>query len=181
MKQKQYLENHPENMVLKYFYHNFEDIVKKVSKKGNQFGIVNLMDFHGNIEIMLFSDKLEQLADMDLDEPIAFKAKITHTEMFTRIGVTKIMTLKESKKECKKVKKEIREVPQEPLNLAVRLDDNMNILEDLYRLIRQNPGSRQLKITIISKLHNVVIDSAIRVDSKIITSLDGNEAIDIIE
>ncbi len=138
------------------------------------------MDFHGNIEIMLFSDKLEQLSEMDLDEPIAFKAKITHTEMFTRIGVTKIMTLKESKKECKKVKKEVREVPQEPLNLSVKLDTNMNILEDLYRLIRQNPGNRQLKITIISKLHNVVIDSAIRVDSKIITALDGNEAVDII-
>jgi len=162
------------------FIGKVEDIVKKVSKKGNQFGIVNLMDFHGNIEIMLFSDKLEQLAEMDLDEPIAFKAKITHTEMFTRIGVTKIMTLKESKKECKKVKKEIREVPQEPLNLAVRLDTDMNVLEDLYKLIRQNPGNRQLKITIISKLHNVVIDSAIRVDSKIVTALDGNEAVDII-
>jgi DNA polymerase-3 subunit alpha len=162
------------------FIGKVEDIVKKVSKKGNQFGIVNLMDFHGNIEIMLFSDKLEQLAEMDLDEPIAFKAKITHTEMFTRIGVTKIMTLKESKKECKKVKKEIREVPQEPINLAVRLDTNMNVLEDLYKLIRQNPGNRQLKITIISKLHNVVIDSAIRVDSKILSALDGNESIDII-
>jgi len=138
------------------------------------------MDFHGNIEIMLFSDKLEQLNEMDLDEPIAFKAKITHTEMFTRIGVTKIMTLKESKKECKKVKKEVREVPQEPLNLAVRLDSDMNVLEDLYKIIRQNPGNRQLKVTIISKLHNVVIDSNIRVDSKIITALDGNEAVDII-
>jgi DNA polymerase-3 subunit alpha len=117
---------------------------------------------------------------MDLDEPIAFKAKITHTEMFTRIGVTKIMTLKESKKECKKVKKEIREVPMEPLSLAVRLDTDLNILDNLYSIIRQNPGNRQLKITIISKLHNVVIDSAIRVDSKIITTLDGNEYVDIL-
>jgi DNA polymerase-3 subunit alpha len=162
------------------FIGKVEDIVKKVSKKGNQFGIVNLMDFHGNIEIMLFSDKLDQLAEMNLDEPIAFKAKITHTEMFTRIGVTKIMTLKESKKECKKIKKEIREVPQEPLNLAVRIDSDMNILDNLYTIIRQNPGNRQLKITIISKLQNVVIDSAIRVDSKIINVLDGNESVDII-
>lgn len=162
------------------FIGKVEEIQKKVSKKGNQFGIVSLMDFHGNIEIMLFSDKLDELNEMDLDEPIAFKAKITHTEMFTRIGVTKIMTLKEAKKECKKVKKEVREVPQEPLNLAVRLDADMNVLDNLYSIIRQNPGNRQLKITIISKLHNVVIDSAIRVDSKIITALDGNEAIDII-
>ena len=162
------------------FIGKVEDIVKKTSKKGNQFAIVSLMDFHGNIEIMLFSDKLEQLQAMDLSEPIAFKAKITHTDMFTRIGVSKIMTLKDAKKETKKVKKEIREIPQEPINLSIRLDESTTILEELYRLIRQNPGNRELKITIISKLQNVVIDSAIRVDSKIITALDGNEAVDII-
>ncbi|MBU1990399.1 DNA polymerase III subunit alpha [bacterium] len=163
------------------FIGKVEEIQKKVSKKGNAFGIVSLMDFHGNIEIMLFSDKLEQLSEMDLNEPVAFKAKITHTEMFTRIGVTKIMTLKEAKKETKKTKTEVREKPQEPLNLAVRLDTNMKVLEDLYMLVRQNPGNRPLKITVISKLHNVVIDSAIRVDGKIILALENNEHVDIIE
>jgi DNA polymerase-3 subunit alpha len=41
------------------FIGKVEEIQKKVSKKGNAFGIVTLMDFHGNIEMMLFSDKLE--------------------------------------------------------------------------------------------------------------------------
>ena len=162
------------------FIGKVEEITKKTSKKGNQFGIVNLMDFHGNIEIMLFSDKLEQLAEMNLEDPVAFKAKITHTEMFTRMGVTKIMTLKEAKKECKKVKKEVRELPQEPLNLAIRLDTEAKVLEDLYTLIRQNPGSRPLKIIITAKLQNVVIDSAIRVNNNIVTALEGNEFVDII-
>jgi len=162
------------------FIGKVEEIQKKISKKGNQFGIVNLMDFHGNIEIMLFSDKLDQLSEMDLEEPVAFKAKITHTEMFTRIGVSKIMTLKQAAKETKKVKKEIREVPQEPLNLAIRLDTNINILEELYTLIRQNPGNRALKLTITAKLQNVVIDSAISVSNNIITALEGNESVDIL-
>ena len=162
------------------FIGKVEEVQKKMSKKGNPFGIVSLMDFHGNIDIMLFSDKLEQLQEMDLDEPVAFKAKITHTEMFTRIGVTKIMTLKQAAKETKKVKKEVQEKPPEPLNLAVRLDENTDVLDKLYSLIRQHPGRRPLKITIISKLQNVVIDSSIRVDSKIITALDGNEAVDIV-
>jgi len=162
------------------FIGKVEEITKKTSKKGNQFGIVNLMDFHGNIEIMLFSDKLEQLAEMHLDEPVAFKAKITHTEMFTRMGVTKIMTLKEAKKECKKVKKEVREMPQEPLNLAIRLDSDAKILDELYSLIRQNPGSRPLKIIITAKLQNVVIDSAIRVNNNIMTALEGNKFVDIL-
>ncbi|MDD5400882.1 MAG: DNA polymerase III subunit alpha [Sulfurimonas sp.] len=165
------------------FIGKVEEITKKTSKKGNQFGIVNLMDFHGNIEVMLFSDKLEELSQMNLQEPIAIKAKITHTEMFTRIGVTKIMTLKEAKKETQKTKKEVRETEQEPqeaINLAIKLDTDMRVLEDLYRIVRQNPGKRELKLTIISKLQNVVIDSAIKVDSKILTALDGNEFVDIL-
>ncbi|MEA2100362.1 MAG: DNA polymerase III subunit alpha [Campylobacterota bacterium] len=162
------------------FIGKVEEITKKISKKGNQFGIVSLMDFHGNIEIMLFSDKLDQLEEMDLEEPIAFKAKITHTEMFTRIGVSKIMTLKQASKETKKVKKEVREVPLEPLNLVIRLDTNMNILEDLYTLIRQNPGNRPLKLTITAKLQNVVIDSAIRVSNNLVLALEGNESVDIL-
>jgi DNA polymerase-3 subunit alpha len=47
------------------FIGKVEEIQKKISKKGNQFGILNLMDFHGNIEMMLFSDILDQLAQMD--------------------------------------------------------------------------------------------------------------------
>jgi DNA polymerase-3 subunit alpha len=162
------------------FIGKVEEIQKKISKKGNQFGIVNLMDFHGNIEIMLFSDKLEQLSEMDLEEPVAFKAKITHTEMFTRIGVSKIMTLKQATKETKKVKKEVREVPLEPIHLAIRLDNETKVLDELYTLVRQNPGNRELKLTIISKLQNIVIESAIRVDTKILVALKGNEHVDIL-
>jgi len=162
------------------FIGKVEEITNKISKKGNQFGIVNIMDFHGNIEVMLFSDKLEKLKEMDLNEPVAFKAKITHTDMFTRISVSKIMTLKDAKKECKKVKTQITQPPPEPLNLAIRVDSDMRVIEDLYKLVRQHPGNRPLKITITAKLQNVVIDSAIRVDTNIIKALDGNEDIDIL-
>ncbi|MBL4729843.1 MAG: DNA polymerase III subunit alpha [Sulfurimonas sp.] len=162
------------------FIGKVEEIQNKISKKGNAFGIVNLMDFHGNIEIMLFSDKLEQLKEMYLEEPVAFKVKITHTEMFTRMNVTKIMTLRDAKKECKKVKTEVRELPQEPLNIAVSLDSDMKVLEDLYELIRKNPGGRPLKIIITAKLQNVVIDSAIHVSNNIIAALEGNKFVDIL-
>ncbi|MDY0117540.1 MAG: DNA polymerase III subunit alpha, partial [Sulfurimonadaceae bacterium] len=162
------------------FIGKVEEIQKKMSKKGSAFGIVSLMDFHGNIEIMLFSDKLEQLQAMDLDEPIAFKVKITHTEMFTRTSVLKMMTLKEAKKESKKTKTEIMEKPQEPLVLKIRLDEDMGVLEDLYNLVRQNPGKRELKIIIVSKLQNVLIDSSLGVDNKIIPALEANQFVDII-
>ncbi len=161
------------------FIGKVEDIQKKISKKGNAFGILKLMDFHGDIEMMLFSDKLEQLEHMELDEPVAFKVKVTHTEMFTRISVVKIFTLKEVKKEAKKVQTKIREIPQEPLLVTVRLSKDLARLEELYRLIRQNPGSRELKLCITSKLQNVVLDSAIRVDNKVIPEIQKLMDVDV--
>jgi DNA polymerase III subunit alpha len=164
------------------FIGKVETITKKMSKKGSMFGLVSLMDFHGNIEVMLFSDRVEQLEAMDLDEPIAFKVKVTHTEMFTRISVTKIMTLNEAKKEAKKVETKIVEnlPPQEPLQLRIRLSDNLETLEKLYTLVRRHPGRREIKLTIVSKLADVVIDSAIRVDNKVIEELSALEDVDVI-
>lgn len=164
------------------FIGKVEEITKKMSKKGSQFGLVSLMDFHGNIEVMLFSDKLEELEKMDLDEPIAFKVKVTHTEMFTRISVTKIMTLNEAKKEAKKVETKIVEnlPPQEPLQLRIRLSDNLETLEKLYTLVRRHPGRREIRLTIVSKLADVVIDSAIRVDNKVIEELAALDDVDVI-
>ncbi|MDP3119632.1 MAG: DNA polymerase III subunit alpha [Sulfuricurvum sp.] len=162
------------------FIGKVEEIKVKMSKKGSQFGLVSLMDFHGNIEMMLFTDKLEQLEKMDQDEPIAFKVKVTHTEMFTRISVTKIMTLAEAKKEAKKVETKIVEAPQEPLVLRIRLSDNLEPLEKLYTLVRRNPGRRAIKLIIVSKLADVLIDSAIRVDNKVLEELSGLENVDVI-
>jgi DNA polymerase-3 subunit alpha len=162
------------------FIGKVEEITKKMSKKGSMFGLVNLMDFHGNIEMMLFSDKIDQLEAMDQDEPIAFKVKVTHTEMFTRISVMKIMTLAEAKKEAKKVETKIVEAPQEPLQIRIRLSDNLENLEKLYTLVRRHPGRRQIKLTIVSKLVDVVIDSAIRVDNKVIEELSALEDVDVI-
>jgi DNA polymerase III subunit alpha len=162
------------------FIGKVEEIKVKMSKKGSQFGLVSLMDFHGNIEMMLFTDKLEQLEKMDQDEPIAFKVKVTHTEMFTRISVTKIMTLSEAKKEAKKVETKIVEAPQEPLVLRIRLSDNLEPLEKLYTLVRRNPGRRAIKLIIVSKLCDVVIDSAIRVDNKVLEELNALENVDVL-
>ncbi len=162
------------------FVGKVEEIQRKISKKGNTFGIVTLMDLHGSLDIMLFEDKLKELEEMDLEEPIAIKAKITHTDMFTRIGVTKLMKLKDAKKESKKVKTQIEEKPQDPLELVVKLDMGERVLEDLYRIVRQNPGNRELKVRISSKLKDIVIESSIRVSNNIIEALQGNEAIDIV-
>ncbi len=161
------------------FIGKVEEITKKISKKGNAFGIVNLMDFHGNIEMMLFSDKLEELEKMNLDEPVAFKVKITHTEQFTRTSVMKIITLKEAMKEAKKVETKIMEKPPEPLFIQLHMTQDMEHLETLYRLVRKYPGNRPLQLTLVSKLQNIVIDSAIRVDGRVIEELEKLAFVDV--
>jgi DNA polymerase-3 subunit alpha len=100
--------------------------------------------------------------------------------MFTRIAVTKLMSLKEAIKESKKVKTEIEEKPLSPLELKIPLEMAEKILQDLYLKVRQNPGNRELKIRITSKLKDVIIESSLKVNNNFVEVIDGDKYIDIV-
>jgi DNA polymerase-3 subunit alpha len=102
--------------------------------------------------------------------------------MFTRISVMKILTLADAKKEAKKVETKIVEnlPPPEPLCLRIRLNDDLGALEKLYTIVRRHPGRRPIRLTVVSKLVDVVIDSAIRVDEKVLDDLAGLEEVDVL-
>lgn len=164
------------------FIGKIENITKKTSKKGSQFSIVNMMDFHGNIEFMLFSDKSDELEQMNLEKPIAIKTKITHTEQFTRIGVLKIMTLDEVKKESKKVdtKKAVKEVAVIPLNLRLALSDDTTILDRLHSMLSSHRGKRAVRLYITSKLVDIVIESNLKVSDSVMDELEAFEGVEIV-
>jgi hypothetical protein len=61
------------------------------------FAIVNLVDPHGSVELMLNSEKLKQLQKMNLDELVVFKVKITDSDSSKSIDVSDIMTIDEAK------------------------------------------------------------------------------------
>jgi DNA polymerase III subunit alpha len=150
-----------------------EEIQKKISKKGNTFGIVNLMDYHGNIEFMLFADMLEELETFDLEEPLAFKVKIQKDDQFTRISARKILTLKEvNKQKTKEVAYVPPPEPEAPLNVYLDLSRSEELLLEFYRIARAHPGNRKLHITLTSKLQNVVIDSKFSIHSNAITQIE---------
>ncbi len=144
-----------------------EGITEKISKKGNKFGIANILDLHGNIELMLFENRLKELEeDFDLSKPIAFKVKIIKDGEFTRMNILKIESLKEAKKEKVKVKKEEHHTPepeQPPLIIALDLMPDPKIAEELFCLAEKHPGRRPLELHIKSKLADVVIESKVRV------------------
>ncbi len=150
------------------FIGKIENITEKISKKGNKFGIANIMDLHGNIELMLFESRLKELEeDFDLTKPIAFKVKITKDGDFTRMNILKISNIKEAKKTKIKVEKEIKEiieVDQPPLILALNLMPDAKVVEALLCLVEKYPGKRPLELHIKSKLADVIIESKYKVN-----------------
>ena len=154
------------------FIGKIEEIVEKISKKGNKFGIAHVIDLHGTIELMLFEDHLKMLeTEFDLNRPIAFKVRISKNGEFTRFTILKIETLQEAKKEKVKVKKEVRHTPEPdrpPLILAVDLMPDSRIVEELLCLVERHPGNRPLQLRIKSKLADVVIESKYRVSDLIV-------------
>ncbi len=154
------------------FIGKIESITEKISKKGNKFGIASIMDLHGNIELMLFENRLKELEeDFDITKPIAFKVKITKDGDFTRMNILKIESLKDAKKEKVKVKKEQKHTPepeQPPLILAVNLMPDAKTVEDLMCLVERYPGKRPLELHIKSKLADVIIESKYRVSDLIL-------------
>ncbi|WP_295421529.1 DNA polymerase III subunit alpha [Sulfurovum sp.] len=154
------------------FIGKIEGITEKISKKGNKFGIANIMDLHGNIELMLFENRLKELdEDFDITKPIAFKVKITKDGDFTRMNILKIESLKDAKKEKVKVKKEEKHTPepeQAPLILSLNLMPDAKTVEDLMCLVERYPGKRPLELHIKSKLADVIIESKMKVSEMIL-------------
>jgi len=154
------------------FIGKIEGITEKISKKGNKFGIANIMDLHGNIELMLFENRLKELEeDFDLTKPIAFKVKITKDGDFTRMNILKISNIKDAKKAKVKVEKEVKHIPEPdlpPLILKVNLMPDAKTVEELMCLVERHPGKRPLELHIKSKLADVIIESKWKVSELIL-------------
>ncbi|MCB4743326.1 MAG: DNA polymerase III subunit alpha [Sulfurovum sp.] len=154
------------------FIGKIESITEKISKRGNKFGIASIMDLHGNIELMLFENRLKELEEnFDITKPIAFKVKITKDRDFTRMNILKIESLKDANKIKVNVKKEQHHTPeseQPPLILAVNLMPDSKIVESLMCLVERYPGKYPLELHIKSKLADVVIESRYKVSEMIL-------------
>jgi len=154
------------------FIGKIEGITEKISKKGNKFGIANIMDLHGNIELMLFENRLKELEeDFDTTKPIAFKVKITKDGDFTRMNILKISSMKDAKKAKVKVEKEVKHVEEPvlpPLILALNLMPDAKTVEELMCLVERHPGKRPLELHIKSKLADVIIESKMKVSEQIL-------------
>jgi len=164
------------------FVGKVESVVEKISKKGNKFGIASIMDLHGNIELMLFENRIKELEEdfgVDLknpsdSEPIAFKVKISKDENFTRMNILKIDSLKEAKSE--KVKTKQIEKIEPPLTVAIPFDNSDMSIYKLFEIVANNQGKRELKVIIKSKLGDIELDTGFKVTTNVetlITKIEG--------
>lgn len=148
------------------FVGKIENITERISKKGNKFGIATIMDFHGNIELMLFEDRLKELKeDYDLNEPIAFKVRISKDDNFTRMNILKIESIKEAKNE--KIKTKQKEVVEPPITIAIPFSNDENLMYKLFDIVANNQGKRELKLLIKSKLADLELETGFKVTSQV--------------
>ena len=161
------------------FVGKIENITEKISKKGNKFGIATIMDLHGNIELMLFEDRLKELKESyNLEEPIAFKVRISKDENFTRMNILKIETILDAQKE--KVKTKQKEVQEPPLTIALPFSDDENTMYKLFDIVANNQGKRELKLLIKSKLADLELETGFKVTSQVETLIQQIEGVYIV-
>lgn len=148
------------------FVGKVEAINERISKKGNKFGIVSILDFHGSIDFMLFEDKLKELKEnYDIEEPIAFKVRINKNENSTRVTILKIETIFEAQKE--KLKSKPKEIIEPPLTIALPFSNDEILMYDLFDLVANNQGKRDLKLLIKSKLADLELETGFKVTSEV--------------
>ncbi len=161
------------------FIGKVDSITHKMSKKGNKLAIVKLMDFHGNIEMVLFENMLNELEKMDLEKPIAFKTKIYKTEDFTKINVNKILSLEEAKGE--KVETKFSQKVGKGVFIIVDLSDNFAILDEIYSSVIQRSGNRPLTLLIKSKLQDAKLETPFFVSDEIFSDFANHDLIEVRE
>ncbi|AOO64616.1 DNA polymerase III subunit alpha [Sulfurospirillum halorespirans] len=160
------------------FIGKVEGITEKISKKGNKFGIISLMDFHGSMELTVFEKQLEALSRMDIEKPLCFKVDVSNDGQNTKMRVMKIMELSDAKKE--KIETKVIEVPLDPKVLLIDLSDDSSKLEFLYQIVRESAGRRPLHLVITSKLQDVLIETGFGVDDSIDEKLAGMEFVKVV-
>ena len=78
-----------------------EDFSTRITKSGKKMGTINVLDFHGNIEIAVFERELGNIEDIVKDEakrdlPYAFRINISRDDQFVRTNLNEVYSLEDA-------------------------------------------------------------------------------------
>ncbi len=138
-----------------------EEVTTKISKKGNKFAIITLMDFHGSVEITAFSKHVQALDELDTEKPLAFKVAIQKNDQRTGLTLRKIIQLNEADKEKVQTKKV--ENIGEPLQVSIPFEISKEQLMMFYDSCLACGGNRPLVLELNIDNHKVVLETSLMV------------------
>lgn len=137
-----------------------EEINTRITKKGSKMAIVNVLDLHGNFEMVVFDNKLpeiEALSETELERPYAFKVRIEKDDAQYKITLNEFLKLDEAKNSDfkkrsfakKGFKKEEKRVYEEYV-YTINLDElNQNIINEIYNLAYKQNNLKNSKKLIL--------------------------------
>ena len=78
-----------------------EEFATRITKSGKKMGTINVLDFHGNIEIAVFERELGNIEDIVKDEakrdlPYAFRINISRDDQFVRTNLNEVYSLEDA-------------------------------------------------------------------------------------
>lgn len=137
-----------------------EEINTRITKKGSKMAIVNVLDLHGNFEMVVFDNKLpeiEALSEAELERPYAFRVRIEKDDAQYKITLNEFLRLDEAKNSDfkkrsfakKGFKKEEKRVYEEYV-YTINLDElNQNIINEIYNLAYKQNNLKNSKKLIL--------------------------------
>lgn len=146
-----------------------EEINIKITKRGSKMGILNILDLHGNFEMVVFDSllgQIEGLSEEDLEKPHAFRVRIERDEAQYKINLNEFLSLEEArglgpikrsyeKKGYKKEPKKIIEDYEYFINLNEINSDMINKIYNLAYKLNSSENSKRLilKVEVFDKIY----------------------------
>lgn len=134
-----------------------EDFTTRIAKSGKRMGNINLLDFHGNIEIAVFSNELDYVEEIFRDPdkkdlPYAFLINISRDDQFIRTKLNSILSLDEARDSNFKVKelgqKRYSKFEKKQIEKAIKPLNEYDVLELILSL-------NELSMDILSQIYNL--------------------------
>ena len=142
-----------------------QEVKHKISKRGNKFALIEILDLHGNLEMVIFENQIKELEAQDIQKPLAFACDLNKDGDFTKIKLNSIKTLDELKKLKKARKNNKTSDPKnlQTINIHLPLNYDLVMLEQIQDKVKQNGGEHPLEIIIANAQEQVVLKSKFKV------------------
>lgn len=154
------------------------EVQRKISKKsGKPYGILNMLDYSGKFDLMVFEsalDELETLQNNHPNEPIAIKCKVEVKANGSSLRFLEALSLEEAREVKTITKKKEIVAPEEPIQdltsplaLLIPLESQESLIEQIAQKAQEHQGNREFKIILQDANECYIFSTPLRIHSSI--------------